>query len=280
MKNINEILASVTNVSVNKYGVYNENNIFTDAAGLVNAAIKPSEVILYKFDLMTGKTDTKRINLEFLHCNVSALVDSFREYWYYLVGKAIDEKWKPFTDVVVDDLTNDEKAIFECIKKRRAHIVKILKPFTNAKRAKVCDTVADMVRAVYGCKEDDFSKAVLDAYSGVKIEINKLNKTEIIEKEDGVELPNLKALRDNLRELTMALWRESDVCEKWTFNANAALTADVYRVAYEGRRLNPDTGNYVRKMAKGKRVLCEVIFACIESLQQKAANAAPEAANK
>ena len=274
-KNISEVLASVTNVSVNKFGVYNENNVFTDACGLVNSPVKPGEVILYNFNLMSGKTDVKRVNLDFLHCNIPALVNAFREYWYYLVGKTLDEKWADFADVVEDDLTAEEKPVFECVKKRHAHAVKILKPYTDTKAAKVCPTISDMVKAVYGCKEDAFSKSVLDAFAGVKNEINKLNDTTI---EDETKLPNLKALRAELNKLTAALWRESDVCNKWVFNANAALTADVYRVAYEGRKLDKD-GNYRRKMAKGKRVLCEVIFACIESLQQKAANAASEAAN-
>lgn len=276
MKNISDILASVTNVSVNKYGTTNENGVFSDASGLVSAPVKASEVILYKFDLMTGKTDAKRINLDFAHCNVLKLVEDFRAYWYFLVGKAISDKWADFAAVVVDDLTTEEKPVFECIKKRYAHITKVLKPFTDARAAKVCPTVSDMVHAVYGSKEGMFSKSVQDAFSGVRNEINKLNDTTI---EDETKLPNLKQLRANLNDLTAALWRESDACNKWVFHANAALTADVYRVAYLGRSLDKD-GNYVRKMAKGKRVLCEVIFACIESLQQKAADAAPEAANK
>lgn len=274
-KNVSEILASVTNVSVNKYGVTNENGAFVDASGLISAPVKASEVILYNFNLMTGKTDAKRINLDFAHCNVVKLVEDFRAYWYYLVGKALSDKWSDFASVVVDDLTSEEKAVFECIKKRYAHAAKILKPFTDAKAAKVCSTVSDMVKAVYGCKEDAYSKAVQDAFAGVRNEINKLNNTTI---EDETKLPNLKQLRANLNDLTGALWRESEVCNKWRFNANAALTADVYRVAYEGRKLNKD-GNYVRVMAKGKRVLCEVIFACIESLQAKAATIAPEATN-
>ena len=276
MKNINDILASVTNVSVNKYGITNENGVFSDVSGLVSAPVKASEVILYKFDLMTGKTDAKRINLDFAHCNVLKLVEDFRAYWYFLVGKAISDKWADFATIVADDLTTEEKPVFECIKKRYAHITKVLKPFTDARVAKICPTVSDMVHAVYGSKEGMFSKSVQDAFSGVRNEINKLNDTTV---EDETKLPNLKQLRANLNELTAALWRESDVCNEWVFHANAALTADVYRVAYLGRSLDKD-GNYVRKMAKGKRVLCEVIFACIESLQQKAANAAPEAANK
>jgi len=276
MKNINEILASVTNVFVNKYGVTNENGVFSDASGLVSASVKASEVILYSFNLMTGKTDAKRINLDFAHCNVPKLVEDFRAYWYYLVGQAIADKWSDFASVVVDDLTSEEKPVFECIKKRHAHAVKILKPFTDARAAKVCPTVSDMVKAVYGCKEDAFSGVVKDAFASVRNEINKLNATVI---EDETKLPNLKPLRASLNELTAALWRESEVCNMWRFNANAALTADVYRVAYLGRSLD-NNGNYVRKMAKGKRVLCEVVFACIESLQQKSANAETELPNK
>lgn len=277
MKNISEILASVTNVSVNKYGITNESGIFTDACGLVSASVNPSSVILYNFDLMNGRTSTKKINLAFEHCDVVKMVDDFRAYWYFLVGQAVSAKWQNFANVVADELSNDEKTVYECIKKRYAHIVKILKPFTDARAAKVCPTISDMVKAVYGMKEDKFSKAVQEAFASVKNEINALNATVI---EDESKLPNLKALRTALNGLTEVLWRESEVCAKWRFNANAALTADVYRVAYTGRVLDK-SGNYIRTMAKGSKVLCEVVFACIEALQAKAsANATAEPTNK
>lgn len=275
-KNINELLANVTNISVCKYGVTDENGVFANAFGLVTMPSKPEAVTLYNFNLLNGKTEVKRINLAFAHCNVAKLIDDFKLYWYYLAGKAFDEKWKAFADVVEGDLTDEEKAVFACVKKRRAHIIQILKPFTDAKAAKVCSTVSDMVKAVYGCKEDVFSKAVQDAFGSVKAEINSLNNAVV---EDETKLPNLKNLRISLNNLTHALWRESSICEKWIFNANAALTADVYRVAYEGRKLNKN-GEYVRVMAKGKKVLCEVIFACIEALQKKAGNAIPETTTK
>lgn len=264
---MNNMLEKVTNINTVAMGITDENGIFTPAKTIIEKVFaNPSDVVLYTFDILKGTAKAKRINLNLAHAVQPAFMNDFITYWYYLVGESVADAWKDFIEVNPDDLTEDEKAVYTCIKARHDSLYKSLKAFDSKKAAKVCVTVSDMVKAVYGMKEDNFSAPVQTAFGAVKAEIANLNNT-VIEEED--KLPNLKTLRAALEKMCNALWRESGACEKFVFHANAALTADVYRVAYTGRKLNKD-GDVVRTMDKGKKVLGEVVYACIEELQRKA----------
>ena len=263
-----EKLEKVTNINTIVIGMTNnETGAFTPAKALIEKTFAtPANVVVYTVDILHGTMKERKINLNLAHAINPVFVNEFVSYWYFLVAESVADAWKDFCDINPDDLTDEEKAIYECVKSRHDSVYKSLKAFTPAKAAKVSVTVSDMVKAVYGCKEDKFSNALQTAFGAVKNEIATLNNT-VIEDED--KLPNLKNLRSALEKMCTVLWRESAACGQFVFHANAALTADVYRVAYIGRKLNKD-GDVVRTMDKGKKVLGEIVYACIEELQRKA----------
>ena len=272
-KNINEALAKVTNIETVDFRLALSDGKFSPAVSLVNADIADaSGVVLYSFDLKSGRVKSTRINLELKHTpSPLKLAEAFKRVWYVYEAAKLERDYSAYTDVanVMDAL----KPALEAVQ-GRMHSVKCLERFTPATVEAVPDFVKVWVKAARGEKADSYPDSVQGAFKALSAAVKAVKVT------DGV-VESYKDIRTALTSLSPLLFGGysvdgETVTEEWHYNANHNLTVDVFRVAYAGRRIGND-GLVCRRFANDSVVMAEVVLACIEHLQAKESENKPEA---
>ena len=87
---------------------------------------------------------------------------------------------------------------------------------------------------------------------------------------EGQEKMERYALRVKSPEPPMPFMiEEPQTCEEFTFHCNHKLASDIYRIAYAGRKHNKD-GAVIQTTAKSNKVICEIVLACMQALNEKA----------
>ena len=255
------IFDSVTNINRDAFQFDNGNKGTIDAPTLARKAITPgaASVTLYSFDIKTGNASERNVVMPAIRVKDS-FAPAFVGDWYRVQHeKAFDAKSKYDAAAAKEELSVDEKEAYSAIVKRYEIVRDILNAHEAGKTA-ACNTVKNFVACVAKLPAKAFSGDVTTAFEGVKTAYKDINKDK--------ESVNLKSFREALQGLTTTLFIESNNCEHYVFNANKTLANEVYSIMYGGRKLDKD-GNVIKGNAPDRVGISEVVYACLEALQNK-----------
>ena len=254
--NIN-ILKTVSNLDVTAF----EFDGLDASACLEMAASYADSVKVYSFRLSSGAMNMRIVNLAYNRTDSVKFVRHYLEAWYSYELANIDDEYAKFAAAFAeDDSFVDE---MEAVRARYDNARKVLSKYVHIVTP---DTIKALVIA--DRKGVSYPKDLQQAFIPVSKELKKLNK-------DGKECAHdFSILRKELTVFCNTLWKASDdgAVEAYTFNANARLTENVFRVAMIGLTRNK-SGLIVSRYANGSALIREVTLACFEELQRKRAEA-------
>lgn len=231
-----------------------------DLEKVVTLPLQSEKARLVKFDITTGNVKFTYVNLELAHVNISKFANCFKRYWYYLVTQGIEKVYSEYVEAQAE--TVEEKEIMKIIQCRYDEYMRIGQVFAKD-IADVPETVRNFVCACFRAPDKAYSETIRNYAEAIG---KAIRTAPIDEKTDNV---NLKEVRKAGSELCKEIFKESEgVCEKYTFNCNHALAADLYSVFYKCRNTDKN-GNVVRIYNKPVALVSECVMACMENLQAK-----------
>lgn len=251
MANIN-ILKTVTNLD----SVSFEFDGF-DAHACLNMAFHADSVKVYSFRLASGAMSMRIVNLAYSKTDEVKFVRHYLEAWYSYELANIDDEYAKFVAAYAED--DSFKNEMQVVQARYEDAHAILGSYVHIMTP---DTVKALVIA--DRKGSSYPKDLQEAFIPVSKELKALNR-------DGKEGEHdFKNLRSELKFFCNRLWKASEdgAVEAYTFNANARLTENVFRVAMIGLTRNK-SGLIVSQYAKSSALMREVTLACFEELQRK-----------
>lgn len=261
---MSNIYEKVTNISVLDFFRENENGTKTSMIEVLNnIRFTPEAVKVYNFNLASGTVKARTLNLFYSKTDSVKFVSQYLRYWYYLERDAIATEYDKFVKAQGESGEEIPEERIECVRIRYDNVMKALENFNNVRG--VCSTVSLLVCADRKVKSEKWSESIHKAFKPVDDILNTINKSECDEK-----AANLKPLRAALRDFCQAVWTptEDGTIAKYTYNANARLTEEVFRVSMRGRE-RTKSGKIGTKYAKDFELLREITYACFEELQKK-----------
>lgn len=267
------ISEKVTNMSINAFFMTDTNGNAFDMREVVKKAYAPHAVRVYSFKLASGTVSEKLVNLVYNHTDSVKFQREYIRYWYGLELSGLKTEYDKFKDYAIE--TDTDKTARAIIDARFENAVEILKEFENVSNVPV------VVERLVKCdRKSTFDGAFTGAFAPVE-KVLKAMQAEPL-KGDAYKARNLKPLRDALGDFTRVLWVKSEdgTCDEYTFNANARLTEEVFRVYMNGRVRDSKTGDIVTSYKKTSEIMREVVYACFEELQKKAEEATAANENK
>ena len=266
MKSIN---FKITNSDISTF-VANVEGTDRNVKEYVKLPLCANKANLISFDLFKGTCRVHTINLVYAHVNVNKFADEFRRYWYYVQRDGIETAYEPYsaiTSEMMKDKTEEEKAALEIIRTRYDSAMETLKDFTTKDVSLIGWTVKTFVHALMKSSDDKFSEEIRNDCSALMKSIKAVEPV----KSDKDKI-NLKDVREKADVLCGHVFKSDDsngTCEEFTFHCNHKLASDIYRIAYAGRKHNKD-GAVIQTTAKSNKVICEIVLACMQALNEKA----------
>lgn len=257
------IYEKVTNISIREFCRENENNTTTSMIDVLNSiSFIPEAVKVYNFNLAAGTVKARTLNLFYSRTDSVKFVSQYLRYWYYLERDAVKTEYDKFVKAKSENADIPEELI-ACIDERFDNAMKALEKFDNVRG--VASSVALLACADRKVKSDKYPQTVRTAFQPVDKVLSSINNSDVEEK-----AVNLKPLREALRDFCRAVWvpTSDGTIAKYTYNANARLTEEVFRVSMHGRE-RTKSGKIGTKYAKDFELMREIVYACYEELQKK-----------
>ena len=228
-----------------------------DASTCLNMAFHADAVKVYSFKLTSGAMSMRVINLAYNKTDSVKFVRHYLNAWYAYELANIDDEYAKFSAAFAEDDSYADE--MDVIRARYDNAHAVLRSYVHI-------TTPDTIKAlvIADRKGSSYPKDLQDAFIPVSKELKALNR-------DGKECAHdFKKLRSELTIFCNRLWKASDdgSVEAYTFNANARLTENVFRVAMIGLTRNK-SGLIVSQYAKTSALMREVTLACFEELQRK-----------
>ena len=253
--NIN-ILKTVSNLDVTAFEFDG-----LDASACLEMAFHADSVKVYSFRLSSGAMNMRVVNLAYNKTDSIKFVRHYLDAWYSYELANVDDEYAKFSAAFAEDDSFVEE--MEVIRARYDNARKVLSKYVHIITP---DTIKALVIA--DRKGASYPKDLQQAFIPVSKELKKLNK-------DGKECAHdFSILRKELTVFCNILWKASEdgAVKAYTFNANARLTENVFRVAMIGLTRNK-SGLIVSRYANNGALMREVTLACFEELQRKRAEA-------
>ena len=228
-----------------------------DASTCLNMAFHADSVKVYSFKLASGAMNCRIVNLAYNKTDSVKFVRHYLNAWYAYELANVDDEYAKFATAFAEDDSFEEE--MQVIRARYDDARAILGSYVHIMTP---DTIKALVIA--DRKGTSYPKDLQEAFIPVSRELKKLNKDEKAGEHD------FSTLRNELKVFCNRLWKASDdgAIEPYTFNANARLTENVFRVAMIGLTRNK-SGLIVSQHAKSSALMREVTLACFEELQRK-----------
>lgn len=253
-------IEKITNIGKDNFMLDRGNGVYANAVALASNVpeLNADMVTLYAFNIQTGVATEKVVKMPSKHIKpefARAFVCAYYEIQY---KNAVSQKGK-FDADKPKDMTEEEKAAYAVMETR----YNLVRDVRNAHTVTPCDTAKDLANAIAKRPIKDYSALV----QGKIAELAKINVSA--EEKNGNTIVNLKEYRKVLNELTTTMWRESEYCEKYVYNANATLTYDISCVAHSTLGLESKTGFVKALDPKNNIVMEQIMLHILQDLQNK-----------